>query len=133
MTPVFADTFYFLAIINPKDGAHRAAVDFSRLRREPVLTTEWVLIELADGLARTPNRHLFQQIQHDLRDSFDDVVVPCSQELFDAGVQLYNARPDKEWSLTDCISFAVMEQHGVTEALTGDHHFEQAGFVALLR
>lgn len=133
MTPVFADTFFFLAIINPKDGAHRAAVEFSRLRSEPLLTTDWVLVELADGLARTPNRHMFEQILQDLRDAMDDVVVPCSHALFDRGVQLYNARPDKDWSLTDCLSFAVMAQHGVTEALTGDHHFEQAGYVALLK
>jgi predicted nucleic acid-binding protein len=52
--------------------------------------------------------------------------------LFDAGLELYSRRPDKEWSLTDCISFVVMEEHGLTEALTTDHHFEQAGFTALL-
>jgi predicted nucleic acid-binding protein len=49
------------------------------------------------------------------------------------GLDLYDARPDKEWSLTDCISFIVMQDHGTYEALTGDHHFEQAGFVALLK
>jgi hypothetical protein len=51
----------------------------------------------------------------------------------DRGLALYAARPDKEWSLTDCVSFLVMQDHGVTEALTADHHFEQAGFVALLK
>jgi hypothetical protein len=49
------------------------------------------------------------------------------------GVQLYAQRPDKEWSLTDCISFVVMTQEGIFDALTGDRHFEQAGFVALLK
>ena len=53
--------------------------------------------------------------------------------MFDKGVGLYAARPDKDWSLTDCISFVVMQEHGITDALTGDHHFEQAGFKALLR
>ena len=52
---------------------------------------------------------------------------------FDEGVRLYVARPDKDWSLTDCISFVVMRERGITEALTGDRHFEQAGFVALLK
>jgi len=47
--------------------------------------------------------------------------------------RMYQRRPDKNWSLTDCISFVVMQDHGITEALTGDHHFEQAGFVALLK
>ena len=55
------------------------------------------------------------------------------QDLFDAGVELYVRRPDKAWSLTDCISFVVMREHGMNEALTGDRHFEQAGFIALLK
>ena len=59
--------------------------------------------------------------------------MPASHSLFQEGVQLYNARPDKDWSLTDCISFVVMQEHGLTDALTGDHHFEQAGFTALLK
>jgi predicted nucleic acid-binding protein len=49
------------------------------------------------------------------------------------GIQLYDSRPDKQWSLTDCISFVVMQDRGIVEALTGDHHFEQAGFTALLK
>lgn len=60
-------------------------------------------------------------------------VVPIDQALFDAGLALYGARLDKDWSLTDCISFVVMQREGITEALTGDHHFEQTGFVALLK
>jgi predicted nucleic acid-binding protein len=60
-------------------------------------------------------------------------IVPPTQSLFEQGVDLYARRPDNGWSLTDCISFVVMQQHGVTQALTGDHHFEQAGFEALLK
>ena len=59
-------------------------------------------------------------------------LAPPTVELFDAGVALYHSRTDKDWSLTDCISFVVMSQHGITGALTGDHHFEQAGFKVLL-
>jgi hypothetical protein len=60
-------------------------------------------------------------------------IVPATGELFDAGLQLHAGRSDKEWSLTDCISFLIMEQRGLKRALTHDHHFEQAGFIALLR
>ena len=60
-------------------------------------------------------------------------VFPASQDLFDAGVSLYSRRQDKDWSLTDCISFAVMQQQGLTDALTADHHFEQAGFTLLMK
>jgi predicted nucleic acid-binding protein len=60
-------------------------------------------------------------------------IVPPTKQLFDQGIDLYDSRPDKEWSLTDCISFVVMQQLQLSEALTGDRHFEQAGFRALLK
>jgi predicted nucleic acid-binding protein len=60
-------------------------------------------------------------------------IVPASHELFRHGLTLYFQRPDKKWFLTDCISFAVMAENGLKDALTGDRHFEQAGFTALLR
>ena len=60
-------------------------------------------------------------------------VIPASEGLFNRGRELFRSRPDKDWSLTDCISFVIMQDHGLRDALTGDHHFEQAGFVALLR
>lgn len=60
-------------------------------------------------------------------------IEPCSDQLLQEGIDLYDQRPDKDWSLTDCISFVVMRKQSITEALTGDHHFEQAGFVALLK
>ena len=59
-------------------------------------------------------------------------VVHVDQELLEQGLALFQSRPDKEWSLTDCISFAVMQKRGIGRALTTDHHFEQAGFERLL-
>jgi len=61
------------------------------------------------------------------------VIHPAHHDLFQQGLTLYKRRPDKDWSFTDCISFAVMQAEGLTEALTADHHFEQAGFTALLK
>ncbi len=95
--------------------------------------TAWVLTEFADGLANTPNRHLYQAILDDLQQEPSATIVPASQDLFERGQQLYFARPDKQWSLTDCISFVVMQELGINDALTADHHFEQASFVALLK
>jgi len=60
-------------------------------------------------------------------------VVPLSHEIFDQALDFYHQHHDKQWSLTDCTSFIVMQQRGITEALTGDRHFEQAGFTALLK
>ena len=92
-----------------------------------------MLTEVADGLSAPRFRAAFGRLLDLIRSEDHLIVVPAEQELFEKGVALYLNRPDKEWSLTDCISFAVMREQGITEALTGDHHFEQAGFIALMR
>ncbi len=132
MIGVFADTFYFFALVNPADEAHRRAVEVSESLDVPIVTTAWVLTELADGLSRSIFRTTFSVILDQLGSDPRDTIVPASDDLFDAGCELYNARDDKQWSLTDCISFVVMRELGLTDALTGDHHFEQAGFRPLL-
>ena len=132
MSRVCADTFYFFALLNTKDEAHSRAVEYISLI-EKLVTTEWVLVELADGLASSRNRRMFVQTREELLADKNVEVVPFTVELYREGIALYAARPDKEWSLTDCISFMVMQREGITEALTGDRHFEQAGFVALLK
>ena len=73
------------------------------------------------------------QFVHYIRSSKNCTIVPASQDLFEAGLRLHGDRKDKAWSLTDCISFVVMEREGIRRALAFDHHFEQAGFEALLR
>jgi uncharacterized protein len=133
MTHVFADSFFFFALLNEKDAAHEAAERLSRETGRPFATTAWVLTEVADGCAALDKRGVFVQLLDTLRASPDAQIIGPSEELFSRGLQLYRQRPDKEWSLTDCLSFVVMEDRGITEALTGDHHFEQAGFRALLR
>ena len=132
MTRVFADTFYFLALLNKHDEAHAKAVSFSGLI-DKVVATEWVLTELADGLASSRHRRMFVQTRQELLADTDAQVIPFEKQLYDEGIQLFHNRADKEWSLTDCISFVAMKRESITDALTGDHHFEQAGFVALLK
>ena len=133
MTRIFADSYFFFALLNPRDPAHAKAVDFSRQNRGPLATTAWVFTELADGLASTPRRQIFRRVLDDFEANRANLIVPANAETFEKGVDLYHSRPDKQWSLTDCISFAVMSEEGISEALTGDHHFEQAGFKALLK
>ena len=98
-----------------------------------VVTTVWVLTEVADGLAPYDARTQFEVLLQSLNSDSQTEVVPADQALWNRGVKLYNDRPDKEWPLTDCISFIVMRDRNLTDALTGDHHFEQAGFHALLK
>lgn len=133
MSPIFADTFYYLAMVNREDGAHVRALALSRQVTAPTVTTAWVLTEVADALADPRQRRVFLVLLESLRDDPKVTIVPPTQDLLDRGVALYQRRPDKGWSLTDCISFVVMEQMHVIEALTGDRHFEQAGFRALLK
>ncbi|HVA46287.1 MAG TPA: PIN domain-containing protein [Pirellulales bacterium] len=133
MNQVFADAFYFFAVLNPNDAAHQRALAYATQHNENVVTTAWVLTELADGLATTDKRHVFAQLVGRLQADPDTEIVPPSEELMVRGTELYDSRPDKKWSLTDCISFVVMHDRGIREALTGDHHYEQAGFTALLK
>jgi predicted nucleic acid-binding protein len=129
---VFADSFYWFALVNPNDAAHERAATFSREYVGALMTTEWILAEVCDGMASPRLRELVRGLRIDWRDDDQLTVVNASHDWFERGLDLYCRRPDKEWSLTDCISFVVMQEHGVTEALTGDRHFVQAGFSVLL-
>jgi predicted nucleic acid-binding protein len=134
MNTWFADAYYFLALRNPKDEGHARAVAVTgQLRGRTLVTTTWVLTEVADALAKPANRAGFVALMKALSSNPGVQIIPPTQALFERGMQFYASRPDKGWSLTDCISFVVMSEQRITEALTGDHHFEQAGFVALLK
>ncbi len=131
MTQTFADSFYLLALFNGRDAAHERAVAASMQLLGGLVTTDWVLVETADALCDPANRRGCVEFLEDLSRSSRVEIAPASRELFDAGWELYRNRDDKEWSLTDCISFVVMQNRRIDDALTGDHHFEQAGFRAL--
>ncbi|MFT3882753.1 MAG: PIN domain-containing protein [Gemmatales bacterium] len=133
MKRVFADTFYFLALLNPGDQAHSRAIVAACSFQGELVTTCWVLTELADAMSSPPNRNEFISTLNDLRTSPQVRIYEPEPQLYQQGIQLFADRSDKHWSLTDCISFVVMKQEGISEALTGDRHFEQAGFVALLK
>ena len=133
MRTVFADSFYFLAAINEHDEAHPRARQVAQSEPHHLITTEWVLTEVGDAFAKPHWRPSFLRMINDLRDDANVRIVEASHELFERAVSLFAKRPDKEWSLTDCISFVVMEEHQVQVAWSGDHHFEQAGFAAVFR
>jgi hypothetical protein len=133
MNAVFADTSFYLAVFSSSDVHHEKAVLFSAETHRPVVVTEFVLLEVANALCDSRSRHIFTALLPNLRANAHVTIVPASQSLFDEGFDLYAKRPDKDWSLTDCISLVVMQQRSLTDALTSDHHFEQAGFNVLLK
>jgi predicted nucleic acid-binding protein len=132
MKKVFADSFFFLAMMNVRDSCHREAVALSETLAGPIITTQWVLVEVGDAFSKLKDRDRFVDLL-ELIEADDRIhVVAASNSSFQRGTELFTRRKDKSWSLTDCISFTVMEQRNIKEALTGDHHFEQAGYTMLL-
>ncbi len=129
---VFADTAYFIALLNGKDTAHALALSYARQSFREIVVTDFVLLELADAFSRPPDRGDFLTMDGHVRRTPAYTVVPVSSDLLQRGRDLFAARPDKAWSLTDCTSFVAMQEHGLTDALTTDHHFTQAGYRALL-
>ncbi len=132
---LFIDTAYVYAIINPRDQWHAKAVIWQkRIKSEnlPLLTTEFILAEIADGLASINFRQAASKAIHILQENSFVKVVPASTNLFRRALELYEQRPDKSWGLTDCASFVVMSEINITDALTTNDHFRQAGFKVLL-
>jgi predicted nucleic acid-binding protein len=125
---VFADTFYFIALFSPRDAAHEWAQEASDAARGHITTTDAVMLEFADAMCAPPDRMAAAAAIRDLWELPGVDVRPLSRVLLQKGMELYAKRPDKSWSLTDCVSFVVMREEGIHEALTGDTHFEQAGF-----
>src|SRR3954470_24178496 len=125
MTEIFADTFHFLASINPADQFHPATLRLTRALANPLVTTPAVLIEFADALSRPVARQVAHRFLTNIDADPNVRVVQTDASWFARGWALFGKRPDKAWSLTDCISFEVMSERGIVEALTGDHHFWQ--------
>ncbi len=120
MNSWFADTFCFLVMRNPKDVCHIAAVEAAqRLPKRRLITTAWILTEVGDALAAPANRQGFLDLPSMLQNYPQVSIVPGTSDLFARGIAFFGSRMDKAWTLTDCISFVVMHEHGISEALTG--------------
>ena len=134
MKVIFADTGYWVALLNPKDTLHEKAESVSSsLGQAKILTTEMVLDELLAALSQPPQRAIVINALDKILANPNVEVAPQTTIQFREAFALYKERLDKEWSLTDCASFVLMKSRGLSDALAHDHHFEQAGFKALLR
>lgn len=130
---MFVDTAYLLALSQPADAIHRRARAWADAIAERLLTTEYVLWETVNALSKPRDRTKAHLLMAHVRSSSDWEVVDAGTDLFETGLEFHRERQDKSWSLTDCISFIMMERTGIRRALTSDHHFEQAGYDALLQ
>ena len=136
-TPVvFLDTAYLVALTMETDAWHEAALGWAtRMERgRRVFVTTWaVVLELGNALSKPRYRAAANAIVSEFFQDPTVTLVPLTEVLLRRSTSLFAARPDKSWSLTDCVSFLVMRDQGIREALTSDEHFQQAGFRALLR
>lgn len=132
---VFVDASAWIALINGNDYLHdRARGMMEELRREKaaLVTTEFVLLEVADALCSPFLRTRTINYLETLRRLETVRILPLDDGLLQSGWELYKARDDKDWGLTDCISFAAMSRENLARAFSSDAHFAQAGFQKLL-
>lgn len=130
---IFLDSGYLVALAEPRDALHLRAVLWAEWVDEPLVLTDFVLLEAVNYLSRPADRAKAHTLYDEILSDPTYELVSVSSDLLAAGMRLHRDRPDKEWSLTDCVSFHVMSKRSISRALAYDHHFEQAGFEALLR
>ena len=131
MNRFFADAWFYIALLDADDQGHKRAAVWVEAGGGRIVTTRWVLAEVANSLSAPALRRVTADFLHVLETLPEVKIADGSDVLYARGLALYSRRADKEWSLTDCISFLVMADEGLSVALTNDHHFEQAGFTAV--
>ena len=132
---VFLDTGFVIALLSPRDQYHAVAFRLAaeiRRQRTRIITSDAVLLEIGAALAKSAYRPAAIKFIDGLRADPNVEIVSLDSRLLDVAYQLFRERPDKEWSLTDCVSFIVMREQRISQALAADDHFAQAGFVPLL-
>jgi uncharacterized protein len=133
---VFADTGYWVALLNPGDNLHQKAIQLAQsLQPVHIVTSEMVLTEVLNDFSKRGEylRDAVSELIRDLRSHPNTTIIPQTSQQFEIALNLYTQRKDKAWSHTDCVSFNIMDENGIIEALAYDKHFAQAGFTALMR
>ncbi len=131
--PIFLDTLFVVGLVNRRDQYHRQAIELSeQLEGSSFLTTDVMLLEIGNALAKGYKQESIKIINEFLQ-SEDTEIIHLNPVLFQQAFKLYQTRHDKEWGFIDCVSFVVMKEKGILQALTFDKHFTQAGFQPLMR
>jgi len=129
---VFADSVFWIGLVNRRDQHHASAAAWSPHVGGTIITTNLVLAETANAVSKKSFRKRAGEFIDHVLSNPGIRVITCTETLFLQGLRLFRDRLDKEWSLIDCVSFVVMEEQGLTDSLTSDDHFRQAGYRALL-
>ena len=135
MNKCFLDAAYAIALSAVTDQYHKKAEILAsqmETASTQMITTRAVILEIGNALAKLRYRAAAIELLDSLEEDPNVEIIALSEELYNRAMELYRQRPDKEWGLTDCVSFVVMQDYGITEALTTDEHFKQEGFRALL-
>lgn len=133
---VFLDTAYAIALSSESDKHHKRAMELAEQLEKTgtrLVTTRAVQLEIGNALSKRRYRHAAIRLLDSLEADPMVKIIPLSEKLYAQALQLYRERQDKEWGLVDCISFIIMTKRNLTDALTTDEHFQQAGFRALLK
>lgn len=133
---IFADTGYWVALLNPGDNLHQKAVSLAQaLQPAHIVTSEMALTEALNDFSKRGKhlRSLASEFIQELRSHPNITIVPQTSQQFEKAFNLYSQRKDKQWSHTDCVSFNIMAENGIIDALAYDKHFAQAGYRALMR
>jgi predicted nucleic acid-binding protein len=125
---IFLDTGYFIALIRKRDMWHTVAVEAAKLYSGPFVTTDLVLVELANSLSQLPFRKTVVAVIEKIKTDTHITVIPFSSDSMAKAFSLYKGHEDKDWGMVDCFSFVVMKEKRIKQALTFDNHFRQAGF-----
>lgn len=125
---IFIDTGYLIALIRKKDACHTVALEAANLYTGPFLTTDLILVELANSLSKPPYRKTAVAVIEKIQADSNTTVVSFSSKGMSRAFSLFKSREDKTWSIVDCFSFEVMKEKRIKQALTFDEHFRQAGF-----
>lgn len=132
----FLDTAFAIALISPNDAFHEKALELATMieaTKSSLVTTRAVVIEVGNALSKQSLRKSAVALIDSMEADETVIIVSVSDDIYNEAFKLFRSRLDKEWGLTDCISFVVMKQRKITNALTTDQHFQQAGFVALMK
>ncbi|QTA85969.1 type II toxin-antitoxin system VapC family toxin [Desulfonema magnum] len=136
MPEIFLDTSYAIALSSKRDRFHRKALELAEkleAEKTKLITTRPVMLEIGNALSALPYRSSAVALLDALEADPNVGIAPLTESLYMRGFDLFRKRQDKTWGIVDCISFVVMRERKITDALTTDEHFRQAGFRVLLR